>query len=412
MGYFKELQDNWRPLLAAMIGLGSGFSLQSYTASIMAPHLIAEFGWSRAEFALVGSLSLIMSLVFPFIGRLTDTIGVKRTALIGVITLPIAYIGLSMMTGDITQYVGLFIFQAIFCVTTTATVYSRIVVQYVERSRGLALGVVASGPAIVGALLGPLFNDFVEAYGWRQGYLLLAVFTTACGVIALLMIPAEKGKAEKAAAPARRARDDYPEILRSPAFWLLAVGMLLCNLPQVIALSQLNLVLLENGVSTAEVSGMISAFATGILLGRVVAGVALDRFPAQIVATIALGAPGIGMFMLASHIDTPLFLTASIFLIGLSFGAEGDIIGYMVARTFGVRIYGSVFGLLMFAISSSASLGAVFVSWSLDATGNYNAFLIYAGAAVILGSLLFLPLTKKKDDSGAEPMPAAPAQTS
>ena len=44
MGYLAELRVNWRPLLAAMIGLGSGYATTYYVTSIMAPELIAEFG--------------------------------------------------------------------------------------------------------------------------------------------------------------------------------------------------------------------------------------------------------------------------------------------------------------------------------------------------------------------------------
>jgi MFS family permease len=86
MSYFSELRAQWRPLTAALIGLGS---LTMYTTSIMAPHFLKEFGWSKSEFALVGSLSLLTIPIFPFIGRVADTLGVRRTALIGVVSLPL-----------------------------------------------------------------------------------------------------------------------------------------------------------------------------------------------------------------------------------------------------------------------------------------------------------------------------------
>ena len=104
MGYMKELLLNWRALVAAFIGLGSGFSFTNTTASIMGTRLVEDLGWSMADFAAVNSLSLVMLLAFPVVGRLTDVIGVRRTALIGFITLPLSFIGLSQMDGSINTY--------------------------------------------------------------------------------------------------------------------------------------------------------------------------------------------------------------------------------------------------------------------------------------------------------------------
>jgi predicted MFS family arabinose efflux permease len=393
MVYLKEFRTHWRPLVAALIGMGCGFSITNYVTSIMAPHLIAEFGWSKAEFALIGSLGLVSVIVFPFVGRLTDRIGVRRTAIIGIITAPIVYFLLSRMTGDIRIYIALFLVQAVLCVTTTATVYSRAVVQYITGARGLALAIVASGPAIVGALGGPILNNFVQAQGWRAGYLALAVFSIVMNAAALLMLPSERRDASPHTRP-RKARQDYPEIFRNRAFWFLLAAMLLCNLPQVIALTQLNLVMIDNGVSAGRISGMISAFAIGTLAGRFACGIALDRYPPHLVATIGMALSAVGFLLIASNFDAPLVLMSAILLVGLSFGAEGDLVSFLVVRTFGVRIYSSVMGMMTAAIAISASLGAGMLAYLLSRTGGFSVFLWICGVAVLLGSLLFLVMPR------------------
>lgn len=393
-GYLSELRIHWRPLLAALIGLGCGFSMTNYVTSIMAPHFLKEFGWSKSEFALIGSLGMVSVICFPFVGRLTDIIGVRRTALIGVVAGPLAFVGLSMMTGDIRVYIALFLFQAILCVTTTATVYSRTVVQYVTRSRGLALAIVASGPALTGAIGGPLLNNFVEANGWRTGYLAMVIFSGVAGAIALLMLPPERKSADAPPPRAKAAREDYAEIFQNRAFWILLGAMLLCNLPQVIALTQLNLVLLEQGITATGVSAMISAFATGVLVGRFAAGLALDRFTPWLVALIAMVLPSLGLFLLASSFNEPAVVMLSVLLIGLSFGAEGDLVGFLVVRNFGVRVFSSVMGMMTAAMATSSAVGAALLSLSLKMTGGFEAFLIGSGTAVFVGSLLFILLPR------------------
>lgn len=402
MGYLRELLTQWRPLLAALIGLGSGYSLTVYTTSIMAPHMIAEFGWTRADFTMVSSVSLPAVAMFPIVGRLADVIGVRRTALIGVIALPLAYLALRAMTGDIWIYVALYFAQSVICITTTTTVYSRIVVQYIKNARGLALALVASGPAITGAFLGPVLNDYVVENGWREGYLALAAFAVFAGGFALLLMPSEKKADAASKPPPRRARDDYPAIARTPAFWLMFAAMLLINLPLVIAHTSLNLMLEDNGVTPANASVMISAFATGVLVGRFLSGLALDRFPPNLVAAIGLGVPGLGLFALASGFDAPSIIMAAVFMFGLSNGAEGDVVGFLVVRNFGVGVYSSVLGLMTLAMATASSVGAALLSLTLTWTDNFSLFLTIGGCAVVLGALLLLWL-KPSPEIGVKP---------
>jgi predicted MFS family arabinose efflux permease len=388
--YLEELRVQWRPLLAAIIGMSSGYSITNYVTSIMAPHMIKEFGWSRSDFAAIGSLGIVATFVFPLIGRLTDIVGVRLTALIGVITFPFAYTFLSLQSGDIRIYTALFVVMGVVCITTTATVYSRTVVAYVKNARGLALAIVASGPALMGVVAAPLLNNFVEAQGWRAGYLVMAVFSGAMGAIALLLMPAERNRAEAKVPRARAVRGDYRAIFTSRAFWVLVGAMLLCNLPQVIALTQLNMVLLDNGVSSSGVSVMISAFAAGTLAGRFICGIALDRFPPHLVAAIGMALSAIGLFLIASSFDSPLVLTLAILLVGLSFGAEGDLVSFLVVQTFGVRIYSTVMGMMTATISIAVSVGALLLSILLRNGGGFAPFLVVCGIGVLCGSVLFL----------------------
>lgn len=395
MSYLAELRTHWRPLLAATIGIGTGMSTAGTVTSAIAPSLISDLGWSRADFAAIGGLGFVSSLAFPFIGRLADVLGVRWTALIGMITLPLAYLAYSMISGDMSTYIAIFIVQSIVCVTTTATVYTRLVVQYVVKARGLALAIVVSGSAITGAIGGPILNEYVEAAGWRAAYQALAVFSVIAAVVVFALIPANAKRGE-AVAPKRRARDDYPLIFRTRAFWIFAGAMLLCNLPQVLILTQLKVMLLENGIDGQGASIMFTALSLGMLAGRFVTGVALDRLPPYLVAFVTLAVPSLGIYVIASAHDAAPVLMASVFLLGFAFGAEGDIVGYLVAKKFGVEIYGSVMGLLTSIMSASASLGAILLSFTLARTGNFNLFLAIVGTTLIIGASLFLLLHREE----------------
>jgi predicted MFS family arabinose efflux permease len=376
--------------------------------TIIAPQLLAEFGWSRSEFALVSTLGLASSAAMPFIGRTADLIGARLTALIGIVSLPIAFVLSAMMTGPIWQYLVLYAFMAIFAITTTSVVYTRVPVQYVNHARGLALAIIAAGPAITGAIGTPFLNSFVETQGWRAGYLALAAFSAIAGLITFIIMPKEKPEPDRPKVK-RRARDDYPMIFRSPAFWILFIAMLLCNSPQVIALSQMKLLLMDNGITAQGTSLMISAYAVGTLAGRFLAGFALDRIGPHIVALVCMGLPSVGLLVLATPFDAPVVLTAAIFLMGFSIGAESDIAAYIVSRLFSVEIYSSVYGLIAIALSTAAVGGAAVLSLTLDTTGGYDLFLVLCAAAVATGSLMFLLLGRKRGPMADESAAMAPA---
>jgi LPXTG-motif cell wall-anchored protein len=390
--YLSEFRTGWRPLLAATIGIGTGMSIAGTVTSTIAPHLIEGNGWSMAEFAAVGGLGFVSSLAFPFIGRLADVLGVRLTALIGQVTLPLAYLAYSLMDGSLSTYIAIFVVQSILCVTTTATVYTRLAVQYFEKARGLALAVVVSGSAITGFFGAPVLNAYVEEFGWRASYQALAIFATIAAIIVFALIPSGAGKGMTTTR--RSAREDYPMIFRSAAFWILAGAMLLCNLPQVLILTQTKLLALENGVSAANAGIVISALTLGMFAGRFVAGVALDRYQPYMVAFTMLAIPSLGLFVIASPFDGFAVILASVFCLGFAFGAEGDLVAFLVAKRFGVEVYSSVMGLLTAVMSGSASLGAILLSVTLAQTGNFNLFLLVAGVAVFAGAALILLLRR------------------
>ncbi len=379
-------------MLAATIGIGTGMSTAGTITSVLAPSLIEGNGWARSDFAAVGVLGLFSTLAFPFIGRLADVLGVRWTALIGQVTLPLAYLAYAtILGGSLTVYMAIFVVQSMLCVTTTSTVYTRLAVQYFSRARGLALAIVVSGSAIFGAIGGPILNQYVEAHGWEATYRALAVFATVAAVVVFLLIPPGAGRGSKDA-PKRRARDDYPMIFRTRAFWILAAVMLLCNLPQTLLLVQLKLLLLANGVSGPGASVMFTALSVGMLTGRFVTGLALDRLEPTLVAFVTLGLPSLGIYLIASSLDGTTILTFAVFCLGFAFGAEGDIVAFLVAKRFGLEVYSSVMGLLTAIMSLSTSLGAGLLSLTLTRTGNYNLFLVISGTAVIVGATLLLLL--------------------
>jgi MFS family permease len=393
MGYLAELKSQWRALAAATLGIGTGSTIALYSMGILAPSMLREFGWNTAQFALIGSTGIIVAIMLPIVGRFADVFGVRAAAAVSIVAQPIFYSLYIFMSGDIREYFILFILQMMLSAASTGIVYSRIIVQRFDSARGLALAIAASGSALTVAIGGPFLNNFVAESGWRAGFQAMAIFTLLGGAATLLVLPSEKDATSTT--HARRERDGYWRIFRNGPFWLMYLGLLFVNLPQLIGTSQLVLVLQKKDLSVTGVSTLISTLAIGTIIGRLACGIALDRFPAHIVAALSLGLPSIGLFLLGSSFSAMPLLFCAVLLMGLSAGAEADIVGYLVMKKFGLAVFSSVYGLLMTAFAAANTLGALLLSYSLATTGAYSLFLVGAGTMVVIGAGAFLMLGER-----------------
>lgn len=398
MNKLAELRSSWRFLAAAFVGLASGYTLNLYLANTFAPYLLHEFGWSKSQFALLGETVLVAIVTLPVVGRLTDAFGARRMVAVGASLTPLLFVALSRMNGSFSCFFLLNVLQTIVGTMTTSLVYSRLIAQNFHRMRGLALAVAACAAPAIGALVTRPLVAFIDLHGWRAGYLLVAAATAVGGAIAFALIPPPRVTASAPIGPAAASRTwgDYREIFGSSAFRSIAAGMLLCNFTLMVQSSQLKLVLLDRGLASQTASSMLSVYALGIVIGRIACGLALDRFATHVVAALSLGLPCIGLFILASGLHGIPWVALAVMTVGLSMGAELDVVAYLAARYFRRDIYSTVYGLIVPMVSLSGAAGSLLLSLTIRSTGAFNLFLYLAAAATLLGSSFFLLLGRPR----------------
>jgi MFS family permease len=399
VSYLGELRDNIRPLAAASLGSGTGMTLYAYATSVFAPHLIRAFGWSRAEFALVGLAMLSALLPLPFIGRFTDRFGVRRVALVGTLLMPLCYVGFALQQGSFGYFLFFSSSMAVVGSMTSTMVYTRLIAANFSRAQGLALTIVNCTPSALAVGVVPLLNWGIETFGWRAAYLAFGGFTFISGLVALMLIPPRE--TGSAALPSgeitiRPARQEFAIIFRSWIFWVVFAGLFLCLLGSPLHSSQMNVMLVENGLSAQAASNIVSVYALSTIAGRLACGLALDRFPTPYVTTASLILPALGFFLLAGSWDTlPVIVTAMV-LVGLAVGAENDLLAYIVARYFKLRIYSSTLSILFFSTFLATSVGAASISLTLKLTDSFAPYMFFVSGTVLVGSLMFLALPKAR----------------
>src|SRR5439155_14671463 len=177
------------------------------------------------------------------------------------------------------------------------------------------------------------------------------------------------------------------EALRTGLFWRQAIAFGLMGLALGGLYAHLVPLLSDRHLKPGEVANIAALFGFGVFAGRLVAGYLLDHIfaPVLAVAFIALAVVGIGGLLLPE----PLFATTAALAVGLVFGTELDIAGYITARYFGRRAAGAIFGWLfgIFAVggvSSPIMYGLIF-----DRSGSYDSALVISMAA-LLAAIPFL----------------------
>ena len=398
-GYVGELRANLRPLTAATIGIAFGMSLNNYTSSLFGAQLVNEFGWDRADFALIGIFAIVLVPLFPIIGRLTDVHGVRWSATIGVIGMPVTYFAQAWLnSGAIAVFFGINFLQLVTGAFLTSTVFNRVVAERFTLARGIAFAIIMSGPPIAGGIAAWILGPVTAEWGWRGGYMMLGFIVAVFGVLALILLPAHVAPREQRPSTLRR---DFGTIARHPVFWLASLGMLLVNLPQALGSSQLMLMLQERGVAlTASI--YVALYPAGVVIGRFATGFALDRFPTHIVGAIGLALPALGFALLAAGIEAPLVLGFAVLLMGLAQGAEGDVAAYAVARHFPVAIFASAMGLVNASTALGSALGSLALRPMLQTWGNFTPFLIFSTVATVIGAVALLAMGLYRE-SHAEP---------
>ena len=207
------------------------------------------------------------------------------------------------------------------------------------------------------------------------------------------------GKAKEAAAHASDDVDDAPvnvpdvtlrEAVKRGRFWLLVLAIACINIPGSGVLGQLAPLVSDTGLNDGDVAFVMSTYAAGLLVGRLITGFSLDRFPPQWVGAITTLVPAIGIVLLM--IPEPSFALAAfaVALIGAQQGAEVDLFAYFISREFGVKHYGAIYGVIAMAGALSTAIALVSFGQIHDATGSYDIGLQIGALLFCVGALAYV----------------------
>jgi MFS family permease len=377
----QEWRQGWPTLVGAALGAAAGISLYSNLAGLFIKPLGEAFGWGRGQIALGGVGALIVSLTGPWLGAAVDRYGARPFIFAGGFLFALTYLMLAAMPGAFWIYLAIMVFIGVLAGPSTAPlVFMRPLVAAFDHSRGLALAIGISGNALVAIAVLPLLQHVIALWGWRAGFAMMAPIALIMGLGSWYFLGLAAPKSPPALKAEGEAATDvaglsFRQALGDGRFWLMAVCMLAVSVAIGAFASQFQPLLSDRGIPGTTAALLGSWYVACIVTGRLVCGVLLDRLWSPGVAFVAMALPIIGasLFLIAGAPFWLLFAGAT--LIGLSQGADGDVLAFFTARYFGLRSYGMIMGLLGLIAGLSGVVGAVLGGFIFDRNGNYDAMI-------------------------------------
>ncbi|WP_018990616.1 MFS transporter [Aromatoleum toluclasticum] len=395
-----EFRQGWQVVVLSVIGVAISINAALlYGFGVLVIPLEQAFGWDR------GSLQAAITFLFggavlglQLVGWLNLRFGMKRVTVISLLLMALGYLATTQIGGSIWSLYAAFFLLPIIGMGALAVTWTQLLNLWFHRNRGLALAIGLSGTGITAALVPRLLGWGVENWDWRAAFVILALLNVLVGLPLTLWwfrLPGERpvsGTKADDGPPLVRSGVSFQEGMLLPRFWICNVALSLVVSAVVGLVTSTVPMLRDKGLSAADATLVFGYFGIALICGRLVVGYLLDRLWPPGVAALSLSLPGVGCLIFLSGTTDPAVMSLAAALVGLGAGAEFDIAAFLIARYFGLKDYGRLFGVHQGLITVASAAAPLMFAAMLSVTGTYFAMLVYCTVATLLGASLLLTL--------------------
>lgn len=400
-----EWRTSWTVAFAAMLG-SSYTSIHVYSMGVFIFPLETEFGWSRAQISsgmmILGVVGVLLS---PFIGAAIDRWGPRRIGITGAVLHLCTFASLSLVNANIWSWWAVWLIVSTSAVFISPTVWAAAVSSLFQKSRGLALAIVLSGTALSSIVVPAIGHSLVEHFGWRAAYVGISL-SWAIVTLPLLMLfffgasdrlrqrPDRQADTAVQVLPGMTAREGF----RSPKYLSLSLGAAALMFASGGLLVNLVPILKADGISVTTAAWIAGMTGIGTISGRLATGWLLDRYQANIVGAAGVVLPIFSAALLLAFPGSVPVAIGAVLLLGLNLGSEVDAVGYLVARHFGLKAFGALFGTIIGITNLLLGIGPMVANHIYDLTRSYDVFLWLAIPICLVASLLFLSVGRNPEE--------------
>jgi OFA family oxalate/formate antiporter-like MFS transporter len=355
--------------------------------------------WTSTNLSMTFTISIIMFCVGGFAsGKLTSRISQRWILLISAALLLCGFGGISFYD---TGYPGntlirLYFCYGVLCGLGVGMSYNAIlsaVLKWFPDRTGMASGVLLMGFGCGGMILGGIVTFLLTKMELSGIFMILAVVIAVVLIVGsfFVKLPEEVSPfvMDKAVLGSRR---DYTvaEMVRTPAFWLFFLWVILISASGLIVINSAAVIAVFFGAP--PVLGLIISVFNGA--GRVIIGVFFDRIGRKrtlLINTVIMILAGVVLFFGSVSASVALIFIG-IPLVGIAYGGAPSLTSATINTFYGSKHYGMNFGTANFALIPSAMIGPLVSSGLQESSGgSYDTtFIMIIGMSSIALFVSFL----------------------
>ncbi|WP_165223604.1 MFS transporter [Affinirhizobium pseudoryzae] len=381
---------------AATVGLVFGPStFLLFLFGVFVEPLSRTFGWSKPSILFAATIvSLMIMVISPIQGYLIDRFGTRPIVLASSVTFALGLGSMYFLSGNIIGFYVMYAVLPLLGIGLWPVSYLRVVSTWFERRLGLAIGVANGGIGLGAALLPPVITFAIlnGSVQWAYVSLGIIVILIVLPVNALFLHEAKKVPAAQGTGAAiAQETGDFKTLVRTRAFIVLSLAFFLLGFVNTgLVTNQISL-LIDGGLTPQKAAFVQSVFGIAVLLGRFLTGVLLDYVPAKrLMSAVCLGGALACLIYASAPVGGLVFLSA--LLIGMVYGAEFDVLSYIIKRSFGLAAFGRIYGTIFAVFQLGAALGATLLPLSRTHFQSYAPGLAVYAVTLLASGLLFVLL--------------------
>ena len=376
--------------LIAVIGLGT-----RSVFGLFLPPMTEAHGWSRDEFSIAMAVQqLTLGLVLPLAAASSDRFGPVRVIVGG----SLAYaLGVWLMTMVEASLVFLLVAGLLVGAANAFTSFSLVIATMARmvgpRRRPLVMGLGMAAGSLGQVIYSPITQGFIDAFGWSDAMVILAVGSLAIVPLAFLLPGSPDIAAE------RTARQSIGAAIREAAehrgYVLLTAGFFVCGFH--VSFITVHLPAYMQDLGFAAHVGAIALSLIGFfnIVGSLLSGMAGTHFSRRLSLSFIYTSRAIviGAFLVLPKTEPVAYMFAS--LMGLLWLATVPLTSAIVARVFGVRYLATLFSFVFLSHQLGSFSGVWLGGVIYEATGSYDGMWV---AGIVLGlasALIHLPINER-----------------
>jgi predicted MFS family arabinose efflux permease len=345
-----------------------------------------ELGYSTAQLTGAFSLALAVSaLIGIAVGRYLDRHSPRAlmtTASIAGAALVVAWSQVDSLVAFYALWVAIGLVMAAVLYEPAFTIVAKHFADAAQRRRAMtAMTLVA---ALASFIFLPLSQVLIDAYGWRDALLVLAV------ILALLTVPLHAGVLR--AAPDRERRHasqtsaSAREALHSAPFWLLTLAFVLASLATIAMTVFAIPFLLERGHSAAFAAFAVGLIGVSQIPGRLLFAPLASLLPraAATASVFVLIAAGVAVVV---SLHSTAAVVIGLVLLGMGNGMATLARATAIADVYGAGAYGTIAAVAGSMTTAARAAGPFAAALYAAAVGYTTLLWTLAGLAVAAAAL-------------------------